>query len=172
MEILVACEGRASGVSCRVRRPIWQPIGYPAAPTHPPHAIGTRGPLGDQITSIEASFDFSVQRSLKYPHVRPQNGQLRDRVSPRKWTLPPSPVMGRTKGLFGIPQPKSRPEKWLGTRTSDYETAPLPGGAGPALYDRSGLARSEILGSSWAPVIQIHQEEEAPTKPEPLYKKD
>ena len=78
----MAYEGRASeiasashrGVSCRVtvRRPMWQPIGYPAAPTHPPHAIGTRGPLGDQITSIEASFDFSVQRSLKYPHVRPQ----------------------------------------------------------------------------------------------------
>ena len=61
LEILVACEGRASGVSCRVRRPIWQPIGYPAAPTHPPHAIGTRGSLGDQITSIEASFDFSVR---------------------------------------------------------------------------------------------------------------
>ena len=53
---------------------IWQPIGYPAAPTHPPYAIGTRGPLGDQNTSIEASFDFSVhdvQRPLKYPHVRP-----------------------------------------------------------------------------------------------------
>ena len=74
----MACEGRAtgSGVSCRVRRPIWQPIGYPAAPTHPPHAIGTRGPLGDQITSIEASFDFSVQRPLKYPHVRPQMGNF------------------------------------------------------------------------------------------------
>ena len=110
LEILVACEGRASGVSCRVRRPIWQPIGYPAAPTHPPHAIGTRGPLGDQITSIEASFDFSVQRSLKYPHVRPQNGQLRDRVSPRKWTLPPSPVMGRTKGPHN--QNRRRPSGW------------------------------------------------------------
>ncbi len=68
----MACEGRASGVSCHIRRPIWQPIGYPAAPTHPPHAIGTRAPLGDQNTSIEASFYFSVQRSLKYPHVRPQ----------------------------------------------------------------------------------------------------
>ena len=64
----MAYEGRASeiasasGVSCpgRVRRPMWQPIGYPAAPTHPPHAIGTGGPLGDQITSIEASFDFSA----------------------------------------------------------------------------------------------------------------
>ena len=33
-----------------VRRPIWQLIGYkwyPAAPMHPSHAIGTRGPLGD-----------------------------------------------------------------------------------------------------------------------------
>ena len=40
---------------------IWQPIGYPAAPTHPPYAIGTRGPLGDQNTSIEASFYFPVQ---------------------------------------------------------------------------------------------------------------
>ena len=43
----------------------------------PRHRYGR--PLGDQITSIEARFDFSVQRlpgtcpeSLKYPHVRPQ----------------------------------------------------------------------------------------------------
>ena len=51
----------------------WLPV--PIWPTHPPHAIGTRGPLGDQITSIEASFDFSPRsspRPLKYPHVRPQ----------------------------------------------------------------------------------------------------
>ena len=44
---------------------MWQPIGYPAAPTHPPHAIGTRAPLGDQNTSIEASFDFSVRLGLR-----------------------------------------------------------------------------------------------------------
>ena len=43
-----------------------QRIGYPAEPTHPPHAIGTQGPgpLGDQITSIEASFVFHPRREL------------------------------------------------------------------------------------------------------------
>ena len=55
------------------RRPIWQPIGYPAAPTHPPHAIGIRGPLGDQITSMEARFYFHPENPQVRlsPHVRP-----------------------------------------------------------------------------------------------------
>ena len=102
LEILVACEGRASGVSCRVRRPIWQPIGYPAAPTHPPHAIGTRGPLGDQNTSIEASFDFSVQRPLKYPHVRPQMGNFATASRLESGPFPPA----RSRGVQRDPTTK------------------------------------------------------------------
>ena len=97
----MACEGRASGVSCRVRRPIWQPIGYPAAPTHPPHAIGTRGPLGDQITSIEASFDFSVQRSLKYPHVRPQMGNFATASRRESDPFPPTRSQGAQRDPLG-----------------------------------------------------------------------
>ena len=99
----MACEGRASGVqvSCRVRRPIWQPIGYPAAPMHPPHAIGTRGPLGDQIISIEASFDFSVQRSLKYPHVRPQMGNFATASRRESDPLPPARSRRVQRDSFG-----------------------------------------------------------------------
>ena len=97
----MACEGRASGVSCRVRRPIWQPIGYPAAPMHPPHAIGTRGPLGDQIISIEASFDFSVQRSLKYPHVRPQMGNFATASRRESDPFPPARSRGVQRDSLG-----------------------------------------------------------------------
>ena len=51
-------------------------------------------------------------------------GPLGHRVSPRKWPLPSSPVSGRTKGLFGTPQPKLPPAKWLGTRISNSGSAP------------------------------------------------
>ncbi len=104
----MACEGRASGVLCRVRRPIWQPIGYPAAPTHSPHVIGTRGPLGDQTTSIEASFDFSVQRSLKYPHVRPQMGNFAT-ASRRESDPFPQSCLGAYKGTLWDPAAKIAP---------------------------------------------------------------
>ena len=114
LEILVACEGRASGVSCRVRRPIWQPIGYPAAPTHPPHAIGTRGPLGDQNTSIEASFDFSVQRPLKYPHVRPQMGNFATASRRESDPFPPTWSQGAQRNSLG-PRGQNR------RRTSGWE---------------------------------------------------
>ena len=87
------------------RRPIWQPIGYPAAPTHPPQAIGTRAPLGDQITSIKASFDFSVQRSPKYPHVRPQWATSRPRLA-SKVTPSPHPGHGAYKGTLWDPLAK------------------------------------------------------------------
>ena len=118
----MACEGRASGVSCRVRRPIWQPIGYPAAPTHPPHAIGTRGPLGDQNTSIEASFDFSVQRSLKYPHVRPQMGNFA--TASRRESDP-------------IPSPRSR----------GVQREPL----GPLSQNRRRISGWELESQIWGP---------------------
>ena len=67
-----------------------QRIGYPAEPTHPPHAIGTQGPgpLGDQITSREASFVF---------HPRNPRVKLNARM-----LGPPSPV-GRTKGSLFEP---------------------------------------------------------------------
>ena len=116
----MACERRASltrshgGVSCRVRRPIWQPIGYPAAPTHPPHAIGTRAPLGDQITSIEASFDFSVQRSLKYPHVRPQMGNFATASRRESDPFPPTRSQGAQRDSLG---PRSQNRR----RTSGWE---------------------------------------------------
>ena len=112
----MACEGRAtgSGVSCRVRRPIWQPIGYPAAPTHPPHAIGTRGPLGDQNTSIEASFDFSVQRPLKYPHVRPQMGNFATASRRESDPFPPTWSQGAQRNSLG-PRGQNR------RRTSGWE---------------------------------------------------
>ena len=109
----MACEGRASGVSCRVRRPIWQPIGYPAAPTHPPHAIGTRAPLGDQTTSMEASFDFSVQRSLKYPHVRPQMGNFATTSRLESDPFPPSRSRGVQRDPLGpLSQNRRRISGW------------------------------------------------------------
>ena len=109
----MACEGRASGVSCHIRRPIWQPIGYPAAPTHPPHAIGIRGPLGDQITSIEASFDFSVRRSLKYPHVRPQMGNFATASRLESDPIPPSRSRGVQRDSLGPrSQNRPRPSGW------------------------------------------------------------
>ena len=92
----MAYEGRASeiasasGVSCRVRRPMWQPIGYPAAPTHPPHAIGTGGPLGDQITSMEARFYFHPENPLNpFGHAK---------VTPF-----PQPCLGAYKGTLWGP---------------------------------------------------------------------
>ena len=83
-------------------------MGYPAAPTYPPHAIGTRAPLGDQITSIEASFDFSVQRSLKYPHVGPQMGKFAT-ASRREVTPSPQPGLGAYKGTLWDPAAKIAP---------------------------------------------------------------
>ena len=114
LEILVACEGRASGVSCRVRRPIWQPIGYPAAPMHPPHAIGTRGPLGDQIISIGVLiFQSRVPRNTRTlgPRWATSRPRLASKVDPS-----PQPGHGAYKGT---PQPKSPAAKWLGTRISN-----------------------------------------------------
>ena len=61
LEILVACEGRASGVSCRVRRPIWQPIGYPAAPTYLPHAIGNEAPWETKLPAWKRGFIFILK---------------------------------------------------------------------------------------------------------------
>ena len=102
-----------SGVSCRARLPIWQPIGYPAALAHPPHAIGTRGPLGDQITSIEASFDFSVQRSLKYPHVRPQMGNFATASRLESDPFPPPRSRGvQTDPLGPLSQNRRRTSGW------------------------------------------------------------
>ena len=76
--------------------------------THPPHANGTQGPQGDQITSIEASFVFHWH-SLKTRKlsIRPHHREVH-RVA-AKVTPPPSPASGCTKGLFGTPH------KWLGT---------------------------------------------------------
>ena len=87
---------------------IWQPTGYPAAPTHPPYAIGTRGPLGDQNTSIEASFDFSVQRSLKYPHVRPQMGNFATASRRESDPFPPARSGGVQRDSLG-PRNQNRP---------------------------------------------------------------
>ena len=80
----------------------WLPV--PIWPTHPPHAIGTRGPLGDQITSIEASFDFSPRsspRPLKYPHVRPQMGNFATASRRESDPLPPARSRRVQRDSFG-----------------------------------------------------------------------
>ena len=103
---------------------IWQPIGYPAAPTHPPYAIGTRGPLGDQNTSIEASFDFSVhdvQRPLKYPHVRPQMGNFATASRRESDPFPPTWSQGAQRNSLG-PRGQNR------RRTSGWELESQIGG--------------------------------------------
>ena len=103
-----------AGSSCRPSgTSIWQPIGYPAAPTHPPHAIGARGPLGDQNTSMEASFDFSVQRSLKYPHVRPQMGNFATTSRLESDPFPPSRSRGVQRDPLGpLSQNRRRISGW------------------------------------------------------------
>ena len=83
----MACEGRASlsGVSCRVRRPIWQPTGYPAAPTHSPHVMYPRAP-GRPNYQHRSEFFFQSRgypEPLKYPHVRPQMGNFATSTLPR-----------------------------------------------------------------------------------------
>ena len=113
----MACEGRASGpgVSCRVRRPNLAAHRVPG--THPPYAIGTRGPLGDQNTSIEASFDFSVhdvQRPLKYPHVRPQMGNFATASRRESDPFPPTWSQGAQRNSLG-PRGQNR------RRTSGWE---------------------------------------------------
>ena len=76
---------------------------YASAPRHRyPRA------LGDQITSIEASFDFSVQRSLKYPHVRPQMGNFAT-ASRRESDPFPQPGLGAYKGTLWDPAAKIAP---------------------------------------------------------------
>ena len=52
---------------------IWQPIGYPAAPTHPPYAIGTRGPLGDQT-----SLRLRIELGLNGPRVLASYSQVKN----------------------------------------------------------------------------------------------
>ena len=97
MEILVAVERRASGVSCTEQATYLAAHRVPGRAAHPPHAIGTRGPLGDQNTSIEASFDFPVrpQPALKYPHVRPQMGTFVAAPSPSESELEVPPARSR-----------------------------------------------------------------------------
>ena len=142
----MACEGRAShgGVSCHVRRPIWQPIGYPAAPTHPSHAIGTRGPLGDQNTSMEASFDFSVQRSPKYPHVRPQMGNFATASRRESDPFPPTRSQGAQRDPLG---PLSQNRAW----TSGWELESQIWGPPPSLFPYASQAPliPGLRGPTW-----------------------
>ena len=92
----MACEGRAShgGVSCRVGYLDLQHHRVPAAPDKPHAMVTSEAPWETKFTgSIEASFDFSGQSSSKNTrtlgprckrHSSLPDGQLRDRVSPRK----------------------------------------------------------------------------------------
>ena len=93
----MACEGHAShgSVSRHVRRPLWQPIGHPAAPTHPSHAIGTRGPLGGQITT---------------PGTRPPLGPGSRTARPRRTTRPPCSKIAFTAAGASRPA-RVRPEQ-------------------------------------------------------------
>ena len=55
LEILVACEGRASGVSCRVRRPFGQLYTKVAVFALPTDAAGTKGGFEGETASIVAA---------------------------------------------------------------------------------------------------------------------
>ena len=73
--------------------------------THPPHANGTQGPQGDQITSIEASFVFHWH-SLKTRKlsIRPHHREVH-RVA-AKVTPPPQPGHGAYEGTLWDPAAK------------------------------------------------------------------
>ena len=91
----MACERRAGltrshgGVSCRIRRPIWQPIGYPVAPTYLPHAIGT-----------EAPWETKLPAWKRVVLLHPENPQVR--------------LSTRTLGPFGHAKVAPFPQPCLG----------------------------------------------------------
>ena len=116
----------------------------PGRATHPPDAIGTRGPLGDQITSIEASFDFSVQRSLKYPHVRAQMGNF---ATASRLESDPSPPV-RSRGVQRDPLgPLSQNRAW----TSGWELESQIWGPPPSLFPYASQAPliPGLRGPTW-----------------------
>ena len=73
--------------------------------THPPHANGTQGPQGDQITSIEASFVFHSLKTRKLS-IRPHHREVH-RVA-AKVTPPPA-------------RPRDVQKDSSGPRTSGWE---------------------------------------------------
>ena len=69
LEILVACEGRASGVSCRVRRPFGQLYTKVAVFALPTDATDTKGDFEGETASIAASFDFHPLKTRELSQI-------------------------------------------------------------------------------------------------------
>ena len=89
---------------------------------HATHVIDTRGPSGDPITSIGASFRFSSPGLLEYLHVR-----LNVAAASRCKNDPsPPPVSVRATDPHGGPKPQSSAGKWPGTRSSNLVSPPVP----------------------------------------------
>lgn len=87
---------------------------------HATHVIDTRGPSGDPITSIGASFRFSSPGLLEYLHVR-----LNVAAASRCKNDPsPPPVSVRATDPHGGPKPQSSAGKWPGTRSSNLVSPP------------------------------------------------
>ena len=74
---------------------------------------------------MEASFDFSVQRSLKYPHVRPQMGNFA--TASRLESDPfPHPGQGAYTGTLWDPLAKIAPGQVAGNSNLKFGVRPRP----------------------------------------------
>ena len=102
------------------------PPGRPAALRGRPTSLYPRAPGRPNYQHRNEFWVFSpedIGAHVKYPHDRSQDGQQRPRLA-AKVTPSPSPVSGRTKGLFGTPQQKSPLAKWLGTPNLKFGVRP------------------------------------------------
>ncbi len=122
----MAYEGRASRLSLSGFAP--RQATYLAAHRAPSHAYASTPRHSHQRAPERPNHqhrsEFFTSENPPVKLNTRTSGPLGHRVSPRKWPLPSSPVSGRTKGLFGTPQPKLPPAKWLGTRISNSGSAP------------------------------------------------
>ena len=101
--------------------------------THPPHANGTQGPQGDQITSIEASFVFHSLKTRKLS-IRPHHREVH-RVA-AKVTPPPQPGLGMYKRTLRDPAQVAgnlNSKIKFGVHQRLAESAPLIAGASKAV---------------------------------------
>ena len=103
----------------------------------------TRGPLGDQTTSIEASFDFSVQRSLKYPHVRPQMGNFATASRRESDSFPPTRSQGAQRNPLG-PRSRNRPRPSGWELESQIRGHPPSEGSGQGACRAASLSRLQL----------------------------
>ena len=70
--------------------------------THPPHANGTQGPQGGQISSIEASFFFSLAKNPQVKQGFSPPLQVAAEVTPLPSARPPGNLNSKIK--FGVHQ--------------------------------------------------------------------